>query len=59
MRLGWPDGTIVVVGFTPKGKGKSLVAVQHTKLPDRATSDRMKQFWSERLDALKPVLAAG
>jgi uncharacterized protein YndB with AHSA1/START domain len=59
MRLGWPDRSIVAVGFMPKGKGKSSVAVQHTKLPDRATSDRLKQFWSERLDALKRVLAAG
>src|SRR5687767_6281401 len=34
MRLGWSDGTIVAVGFSPKGPKKSSVAVQHTKLPD-------------------------
>lgn len=57
MRLGWPDGTIIAVGFDPKGKGKSMVALAHMKLPDRATADRMKQYWSGRLDALGDVLA--
>ena len=33
------------------------VAVQHTKLPDRATVDRMKTYWSDRLDALVAVLS--
>jgi hypothetical protein len=58
MRLGWTDGTIVTVGFLPKGKAKSAVAVTHTKLPDRATVDRLKQYWTERLDSLGEVLAA-
>ena len=57
MRLGWSDGTIIAVGFYPKGKSKSSVAVQHTKLPDRNTADRLKQYWSERFDALRDVLA--
>jgi uncharacterized protein YndB with AHSA1/START domain len=52
MRLGWSDGSIIAVGFYPKGNAKSQVAVQHTKLPDRDTANRLKQFWSERLDAL-------
>ena len=56
MRLGWSDGTIVVVGFTPKGQSKSSVALAHTKLPDRETSDRLKKFWSDRLDALGELL---
>ena len=56
MRLGWPDGTIIAVGFDTKGKGKSMVALAHMKLPDRATADRLKKFWSERLDALGEVL---
>jgi hypothetical protein len=29
----------------------------HTKLRDRAASDRAKQYWSERLAALNSVLA--
>jgi hypothetical protein len=57
MRLGWSDGTIVAVGFMPKGKTKSAVAVQHTKLHDRETADRLKQYWSERFDALSDALA--
>jgi len=57
MRLGWSDGTIIAVGFYPKGKSKSSVAVQHTKLPDRKTADGLKQYWSERLDALGKALA--
>jgi hypothetical protein len=56
MRLGWTDGTIVAVGFMPKGKGKSAVAVQHTKLPNRRAADRFKDYWSDRLDALGDLL---
>jgi uncharacterized protein YndB with AHSA1/START domain len=56
LRLGWTDGTIVAVGFMPKGKTKSSVAVQHTKLPDRDTANRLKQYWSERFDNLNDVL---
>lgn len=56
MRLGWSDGTIVVVGFMPKGDAKSAVAVQHTKLPDAETAARVKDFWSERLEALGKTL---
>ena len=57
MRLGWTDGSIIAVGFTGKGRSRSSVALQHTKLPDRETADRLKQYWSERLDALGEVLA--
>jgi uncharacterized protein YndB with AHSA1/START domain len=57
MRLGWNDRTIVAVWFTPKGTGKSVVALAHTKLPDKATSERLKQYWAERLTALQQVLA--
>jgi hypothetical protein len=56
MRITWPDGTSVVVGFLSKGNGKSSVQVQHGKLPDKATADRMKAFWGERLGALAEVL---
>ncbi len=59
IRLGWPDGGIVAVGFFAKGKSKSSVAIEHTKLPDRASGERLKQEWSERFDALREVLVAG
>jgi len=56
MRIGWSDGRIIAVGFAAKGKGKSSVALTHPKLPDKATADRLKQYWSDRLDALGEVL---
>jgi hypothetical protein len=43
MRLQWPDGALVVVGFLPKTTAKSMVAVQHTKLPDKAAADRPRR----------------
>jgi hypothetical protein len=57
MRVGWSDGNIVAVGFYPKGAGKSSVAVQHPKLPDKVAADRLKNYWSDRLDALGKLLA--
>jgi hypothetical protein len=57
MRLGFSDGTIVALWFTPKGAAKSVVALAHTKLPDRETANRLKQYWSERLDALGEAIA--
>jgi uncharacterized protein YndB with AHSA1/START domain len=57
MRITWPDRTSVAVGFTGKSTGKSQVAIQHEKLPDQATAARVRQYWAERLDALKEVLA--
>jgi len=57
IRFGWPDGSVVVLGFLSRGDAKSAVAVQHTKLRDPATADRLKQYWSERLDALGRIVA--
>jgi hypothetical protein len=57
-RLRFEDGTIVAVGFLPKGDAKSSVAVQHTKLPDRETAEQLKQYWTERLVALGKVLTS-
>lgn len=57
LRLGWEDGTIVAVGFMPKGATKSAVALSHEKLPDKETAARLKQYWSERLDALGEMLS--
>jgi uncharacterized protein YndB with AHSA1/START domain len=57
MRLGWPDGTIVAIGFTAKGSSKSSVALAHTKLPDQETAKRLREQWSKWLDALGESLA--
>ena len=56
LRLGLADKTIIAVGFAPKGASKSQVALSHPKLPDKATVTRIKQLWSDRLDALAKVL---
>jgi hypothetical protein len=58
IRLGLADGSIVAIGFLPKGKTKSSVAMSQMKLPDRETANRLKQYWSEQLDALGEVLAS-
>jgi hypothetical protein len=57
MRISWPDGTSLSVGFTGRGATKSQIALTHEKLPDRAAQTRMKQYWAERLEALEQVLA--
>jgi len=58
MRLDWTDKSIIAVGFMSKGTSKSTVAIQHTKLPDRATADELKKYWDTRLDALDDVLSS-
>jgi len=57
MRLDWTDGSIIAVGFTAKGRDKSAVALEHSKLPSRDAAALVKQEWAERLDALGQVLA--
>jgi hypothetical protein len=57
MRLSWPDGTSVVVGFLAKGPAKSVAAVQHDKLPTRAAADAAKRAWAERFDRLSAVVS--
>jgi hypothetical protein len=56
MRILWPDGSVVIVGFTAKGPAKSSVAIAHTKLPDRETANQLKGYWAERFDALADAL---
>lgn len=56
MRITWPDGTSLDVGFMSKGVNKSQVALQHGKLPDRAAVVRIKDYWADRLEALNKVL---
>jgi hypothetical protein len=58
LRLGRSDGSIVAVWFTALGAARSSVAIAQGKLGDRATVDRVKQYWSERLDALGETLGS-
>ncbi|MGC5023070.1 hypothetical protein [Micromonospora sp. DT47] len=56
-RADWDGGpTRIVVGFTPKGDAKAQVAVVHEKLADAEEAVRLKQWWRERLAALKQLL---
>ncbi|HET6348368.1 MAG TPA: DUF4287 domain-containing protein [Candidatus Krumholzibacteria bacterium] len=55
MRITWPDGTHVELSFLDKG-GNSQVSVQHTRVTSKAQADNLKQFWAERLRALKTLL---
>ena len=57
MRLTWEDGTSVELWFMAKGEAKSSVAVQHVKLPSKEEANRMREYWSERFEALAEVLA--
>lgn len=58
LRLTWEDGSSVEVYLVVKGRSKSTVTVEHTKLSSRAESARVKAFWSDRLDALAARLSA-
>jgi uncharacterized protein YndB with AHSA1/START domain len=58
IRITWEDGTSVEGWFTAKERSKAQVQVQHRKLPDRETANRLKRFWTERLDALEALLTA-
>ncbi|MBA3318064.1 MAG: hypothetical protein H0T50_08245 [Gemmatimonadales bacterium] len=56
MRVTWPDGTSVELYFAAKGAAKSQVAVQHRKLPDKPSAERMKGYWADRLGSLHQML---
>lgn len=57
MRITWVDGkTSLSVNFYPRANGKSLVAVQHGKLPDARAAKHMKAYWGAQLDRLKATL---
>jgi hypothetical protein len=59
LRANWEDGsTRVSVTFTALGESKSQAALQHERLPDAETADRLKAYWRERVAVLKGVLEA-
>ncbi|HXH92664.1 MAG TPA: hypothetical protein VNN25_13865 [Thermoanaerobaculia bacterium] len=55
IRLRWEDGAPIAVGFYAKGESKSQVALEHSKLATKADADRIRAFWSERLNALAAI----
>jgi hypothetical protein len=56
MRFRLEDGSPVEVLFSARGEGKSQVAIEHSKLSTKADADRLRVFWTERLEALAAML---
>jgi len=56
MRIRWEDGSPLDVGFAARGESKSQVALSHKKLASKADADRLRAFWSERLESLAAML---
>ena len=57
LRITWIDGvTSLEVMFYAKGKDKSQVSVQHSKLPDAAAAERSKKYWTGMLERLQELL---
>lgn len=56
LRITWPDGTRVQVNLVAKGDTKTQAVVQHTMLASRAEKEKMKGFWTERLNVLSELL---
>lgn len=56
IRILWPDGTTLSVNFWSKGAIKCQVVPLHDHLASNATAEKMKIFWSERLEALRLFL---
>lgn len=52
LRLAWPDGSKVAVGFLGKGRGKSQVQVEQSGFAEKESAERTKEFWTERFNAL-------
>lgn len=52
-----PDGSLVVVAFTPSGRGKTILALEHSGLPSTDQAARSRAFWAERLARLARVMS--
>jgi hypothetical protein len=58
MRATWKDGkTSLSISFLPKDTSKSQVVVQHSKIADAKSAEKMKNYWSRKLDTLKSTLS--
>ncbi|HTL66748.1 MAG TPA: hypothetical protein VL200_03725 [Lacunisphaera sp.] len=56
IRIAWADGTSLRVNFWPKGPLKCQVVPEHGQLTTPEAADRMKAFWTEKLEALRAFL---
>ena len=51
------EASRVIVGITPKGSSKATVAIQHERLAAAKDVETMRDFWKERFEDLKHLLA--
>jgi uncharacterized protein YndB with AHSA1/START domain len=56
MRIRLGDGSRLDAYFTSKSAAKCGVTLQHRALPDAKAKERMRAFWTERLEALRAML---
>ncbi|MBL9214798.1 MAG: hypothetical protein JNG83_04905 [Opitutaceae bacterium] len=56
IRILWPDHTTLSVNFWPKGPLKCQVVPAHGRLPSPEAAEKMKAYWSEKLEALQAFL---
>lgn len=57
IRITWSDGkTNLDVNFYQKGNNKSQIAIQHSKLADLETAEKMKTYWKGKLEKLNKLL---
>ena len=57
MRITWSDGkSHVDVNFYDKGEEKCQVSVQHTRLASAARAEKMKKYWTGKLEDLREFL---
>ncbi|HEX6316253.1 MAG TPA: SRPBCC domain-containing protein [Gemmatimonadaceae bacterium] len=56
LRMTWEDGSSVEVYLTARGRSRSVVAVQHTRLASKQEAERQKAFWAEHLESLASQL---
>jgi uncharacterized protein YndB with AHSA1/START domain len=56
-RFDWEDGSSrLAIGFTARDQARSSVALQHERLPDAETAERLRAFWREHLQGLQRLL---
>ena len=58
-RGAWKDSSRLEMGFYAKGPGKSQIAIQIGKLPNRAAVETERAAWSAAVQKLKGLLEAG
>lgn len=56
LRITWPDDTHISVEFYPKGKEKTQVTIQHSKLKDKQEVMKRKTYWQVQLNKLGTFL---